>query len=179
MQVRAGSGESGSRPTPVYHRLRPSLRRNVKARSGLRLLRSAPLGGVENGSEPELFYSGRLCRPNKFAQRDEAASRTPQRAAQEGIRAAECSRPRASHQIHGWRSKIRTCCWTAEPRATNLGGMTQHRFRLYVQRIDTTKNMARFYAMSIEPDLFGGSALVRRWGSRRYSRPGAYRFVYG
>ena len=42
--------------------------------------------------------------------------------------------------------------------------MTQHRFRLYVQRIDTTKNMARFYAMSIEPDLFGGSALVRRWG---------------
>jgi predicted DNA-binding WGR domain protein len=23
--------------------------------------------------------------------------------------------------------------------------------------------MARFYAMLIEPDLFGGSALVRRW----------------
>ncbi|WP_026031296.1 WGR domain-containing protein, partial [Sinorhizobium meliloti] len=42
--------------------------------------------------------------------------------------------------------------------------MTQHWFRLYAQRIDTTKNMARFYAMSIEPDLFGGSALVRRWG---------------
>ncbi|RVK88961.1 WGR domain-containing protein [Sinorhizobium meliloti] len=42
--------------------------------------------------------------------------------------------------------------------------MTQHWFRLYVQRIDTTRNMARFYAMSIEPDLFGGSALIRRWG---------------
>ncbi|MQX74711.1 WGR domain-containing protein [Sinorhizobium medicae] len=42
--------------------------------------------------------------------------------------------------------------------------MTQHWFRLYVQRIDTTKNMARFCAMSIEPDLFGGSALVCRWG---------------
>ncbi len=42
--------------------------------------------------------------------------------------------------------------------------MTQHWFRLYVQRIDTTKNIARFYAMSIEPDLFGGSALVRHWG---------------
>lgn len=42
--------------------------------------------------------------------------------------------------------------------------MAQHWFRLYVQRIDTTRNMARFYAMSIEPDLFGGSALVRRWG---------------
>ncbi|MCA1408951.1 WGR domain-containing protein [Ensifer sp. IC3342] len=42
--------------------------------------------------------------------------------------------------------------------------MTQHRYRLFVQRIDATRNMARFYAMSIEPDLFGGSALVRRWG---------------
>lgn len=43
--------------------------------------------------------------------------------------------------------------------------MTQHYwFRLYVQRIGTTKKMARFYAMSIEPDLFGGSALVHRWG---------------
>ncbi|MDX0698060.1 WGR domain-containing protein [Sinorhizobium medicae] len=42
--------------------------------------------------------------------------------------------------------------------------MAQHRYRLYVQRVDATRNMARFYAMSIEPDLFGGSALVRRWG---------------
>jgi len=33
-----------------------------------------------------------------------------------------------------------------------------------VLRIDATKNMARFYAMSIEPDLFGGASLVRRWG---------------
>ncbi|WP_411755893.1 WGR domain-containing protein [Sinorhizobium meliloti] len=36
--------------------------------------------------------------------------------------------------------------------------MPRKRFRLYVQRIDTTKNTARFYAMSIEPDLFGDSA---------------------
>lgn len=42
--------------------------------------------------------------------------------------------------------------------------MTQHWFRLYIRRIDATRNMARFYEMSIEPDLFGGSALVRRWG---------------
>ncbi|MCA1441991.1 WGR domain-containing protein [Ensifer sp. IC4062] len=42
--------------------------------------------------------------------------------------------------------------------------MAQHRYRLYVQRVEPTRNMARFYAMSIEPDLFGGSALVRRWG---------------
>ncbi|NRP74916.1 hypothetical protein ILFOPFJJ_05839 [Ensifer psoraleae] len=42
--------------------------------------------------------------------------------------------------------------------------MTQHWFRLYVLRIDATKNMARYYTMSIEPDLFGGASLVRRWG---------------
>lgn len=42
--------------------------------------------------------------------------------------------------------------------------MTQHWFHLYVQRVEATRNMARFYALSIEPDLFGGSALVRRWG---------------
>jgi len=42
--------------------------------------------------------------------------------------------------------------------------MTQHWFRLNIQRIDATRNMARFYAMSLKPDLFGGTALVRRWG---------------
>ena len=42
--------------------------------------------------------------------------------------------------------------------------MTQHWFRLHVQRIDATKNMARYYTMSIEPDLFGGASLVRHWG---------------
>lgn len=42
--------------------------------------------------------------------------------------------------------------------------MTQLWFRLYVQRIDATRNMARFYEISIEPNLFAGSALVRRWG---------------
>lgn len=36
--------------------------------------------------------------------------------------------------------------------------MAQHWFCLYVQRIDATKNMA------IEPNLFGGAPLVRRWG---------------
>lgn len=43
-------------------------------------------------------------------------------------------------------------------------GMAKHWFNLYVQRVDANRNMARFYAMSIEPDLFGGSSLVRRWG---------------
>lgn len=35
---------------------------------------------------------------------------------------------------------------------------------IHVERRDATRNMARFYALSIEPDLFGGAALVRRWG---------------
>ncbi|MCZ7450266.1 WGR domain-containing protein [Agrobacterium rhizogenes] len=41
--------------------------------------------------------------------------------------------------------------------------MTQ-RYELYIERTDRTRNMARFYAMSIEPDLFGHACLIRRWG---------------
>lgn len=37
-------------------------------------------------------------------------------------------------------------------------------YQLYVERIDPTKNMARFYAMAIEPTLFGDVCLTRRWG---------------
>lgn len=37
-------------------------------------------------------------------------------------------------------------------------------YRLYIERTDKTRNMARFYAMSIEPTLFGDTALTRRWG---------------
>ena len=37
-------------------------------------------------------------------------------------------------------------------------------YQLYVERTDTAKNMARFYAMSIEPTLFGDVCLTRRWG---------------
>jgi len=35
---------------------------------------------------------------------------------------------------------------------------------LYLRRIDPARNMARFYALSIQPTLFGGAALVRNWG---------------
>lgn len=31
-------------------------------------------------------------------------------------------------------------------------------------RIDATRNMARFYALAVEPALFGDVSLVRRWG---------------
>jgi len=35
---------------------------------------------------------------------------------------------------------------------------------LILHRIDPTRNMARFYRLSIEPNLFGGISLVRTWG---------------
>ncbi|MBC2774917.1 WGR domain-containing protein [Rhizobium sp. AQ_MP] len=44
------------------------------------------------------------------------------------------------------------------------GSMIIQAYHLYVERIDRTKNMARFYAMSIEPNLFGEACLTRRWG---------------
>ena len=31
-------------------------------------------------------------------------------------------------------------------------------------RIDTSKNMARFYTLTIQPNLFGGQSLIRSWG---------------
>ncbi|WP_421580731.1 WGR domain-containing protein [Shinella sp. M31] len=37
-------------------------------------------------------------------------------------------------------------------------------YRIYIERTDKTRNMARFYAMSIEPTLFGETAVTRRWG---------------
>lgn len=42
-----------------------------------------------------------------------------------------------------------------------------------LERIDASRNMARFYAVSLEPTLFGDIALVREWG--RIGRPGRRR----
>ncbi|WP_082684789.1 WGR domain-containing protein [Aureimonas ureilytica] len=42
--------------------------------------------------------------------------------------------------------------------------MITHRYRLYIERRDADRNMARFYSLSIEPSLFGEICLVRRWG---------------
>jgi predicted DNA-binding WGR domain protein len=41
--------------------------------------------------------------------------------------------------------------------------MSQLDFRLYVERRDPSRNMARFYALSLEPTLFG-LALSCRYG---------------
>jgi predicted DNA-binding WGR domain protein len=37
-------------------------------------------------------------------------------------------------------------------------------YQIYIERTDQAKNMARFYSMVIEPCLFGGASLTRRWG---------------
>lgn len=42
--------------------------------------------------------------------------------------------------------------------------MSKQPYHVRIQRIDPAKNMARFYAMSIEPTLFGDTSLVRNWG---------------
>ncbi|KUM24271.1 hypothetical protein AU467_31120 [Mesorhizobium loti] len=42
--------------------------------------------------------------------------------------------------------------------------MIAQQYRLYIERRDPGRNMARFYALSIEGTLFGQICLVRRWG---------------
>ena len=41
---------------------------------------------------------------------------------------------------------------------------------VHLQRIDPERNMCRFYAAEIQPTLFGGVSVVRRWG--RIGGPG-------
>lgn len=42
--------------------------------------------------------------------------------------------------------------------------MTAQPYQLYVERNDRAKNMARFYSLSIDANLFGELSLTRRWG---------------
>jgi predicted DNA-binding WGR domain protein len=35
---------------------------------------------------------------------------------------------------------------------------------IHLRRIDPDRNMRRFYALSVQPTLFGGASLVRAWG---------------
>lgn len=51
------------------------------------------------------------------------------------------------------------------PHSGDLG-----RIHIVLERVDPTMNMARFYVLSVEPTLFGNSALVREWG--RIGSPG-------
>jgi predicted DNA-binding WGR domain protein len=42
--------------------------------------------------------------------------------------------------------------------------MISQPYHLYFERLDASRNMARYYAMSIEPNLFGDICLLRNWG---------------
>lgn len=42
-----------------------------------------------------------------------------------------------------------------------------------LRRIDAAQNMARFYRLDVQPDLFGGWSFIREWG--RIGRPGTVR----
>ena len=42
--------------------------------------------------------------------------------------------------------------------------MTDEPRDTYLRRIDSSLNMARYYALAIQPTLFGGSSVVREWG---------------
>mgnify|MGYP001602683639 FL=1 len=35
---------------------------------------------------------------------------------------------------------------------------------IHLHRIDLERNMRRFYELSVQPTLFGGTSLVRAWG---------------
>jgi predicted DNA-binding WGR domain protein len=35
---------------------------------------------------------------------------------------------------------------------------------VHLRRLDPARNMARFYLMEVQPDLFGGVLLVKQWG---------------
>lgn len=50
------------------------------------------------------------------------------------------------------------------PEKHDHADMITQPYRLYVERTDVSKNMARFYAMAIEPNLFGEACLTRCWG---------------
>ena len=43
----------------------------------------------------------------------------------------------------------------------------------YLERRDPEKNLARFYAISLAPTLFGSCAVIREWG--RIGSPGTMR----
>ncbi|MBY3122871.1 WGR domain-containing protein [Rhizobium leguminosarum] len=52
-------------------------------------------------------------------------------------------------------------------------GMTRMSFHLHCQRVDASRNMARYYTLAIESTLFGETAVLRSWG--RIGRRGCKR----
>ena len=53
----------------------------------------------------------------------------------------------------------------AAPAATEtLAMLTPEAAAVHLHRVDAARNMRRFYALTLEPTLFGEVALVRAWG---------------
>jgi len=52
----------------------------------------------------------------------------------------------------------------AESAIGDPGDMITQPYEIYLERMDTSKNMARYYAMDISATLFGQACLTRRWG---------------
>ena len=52
----------------------------------------------------------------------------------------------------------------ADQASSDPAEMITQPYHLYVERIDATRNMARYYALSIQPTLFGKPSLLRCWG---------------
>lgn len=46
----------------------------------------------------------------------------------------------------------------------DAAAMSKQPYNIYIERTDTAKNMARFYAMAVSTTLFGEACLTRRWG---------------
>lgn len=42
--------------------------------------------------------------------------------------------------------------------------MSDYNEPICLRRVDVSRNMARFYVLSLEPTLFGEVSLVRHWG---------------
>jgi predicted DNA-binding WGR domain protein len=59
---------------------------------------------------------------------------------------------------------IQNCRWTLGCRSPILLSMSLCPFHLHCHRTDPSRNMARFFTLSIEQTLFGETAVVRSWG---------------
>ena len=90
--------------------------------------------------------------------------------------------PSASQPTHHRNESIcprrfKDCHWTRAAAIGESVGMIAQRYRLYFERKDPGRNMARFYAMSIEETLFGQICLTRSWGRIGTSRTDGSAFL--
>jgi len=66
--------------------------------------------------------------------------------------------------VNRWRRFDSKLSLDAGFRARDYACMIAQPYHLYVERIEPERNMARFYAFSVQPTLFGEVSLVRCWG---------------